>query len=234
MATPQLALDLALEPDYRPESFAVSEANAAALALVNRWPRWRMGHLVLTGPAGAGKTHLAHMWRQRTGASWVDRQDISAALKSIQRGASVVIEDGDQGVDELGLFHLLNRAAGDSGISVLLTGRLPARSWPIALPDLASRLSAAEAAVLQEPDDALLRQVLEKLFRDRRTPLSPGVLDYLLTRMERSVDFARLLVARLDNAALAGKSSVTRVLARDVLAGLSADSNPDQESGARS
>lgn len=233
MATPQLALDLALEPDYRPESFAVSEANASALALVNRWPRWRMGHLALTGPAGSGKTHLAHMWQLRTGARRIDRKDVSGALKSIQRGASVIIEDADRGVDELGLFHLLNRAAGDSGISVLMTGRLPPRSWPVALPDLASRLSAAEAAVLQEPDDALLRQVLEKLFRDRRTPLSPGILDYLLARMERSVDFARLLVARLDNAALASKSAVTRPLARDVLAGLSAATNPDEEPGAR-
>ena len=232
--TPQLALDLALEPDYRPESFAVSDANASALALVNLWPRWRLGHLVLTGPAGSGKTHLAHMWRQRTGARPVDRLAISGALKSIQRGASVVIEDCDRGLDEVGLFHLLNRAAGDSGISVLMTGRLPARSWPMGLPDLASRLSAAEAAFLDEPDDALLRQVLEKLFRDRRTPLSPGILDYLLTRMERSVDFARLLVARLDNAALAAKGAVTRPLARDVLAGLSADITPDQEPDVRS
>ena len=53
----QLALDLALEPDYRAASFAVSEANAAALALVNRWPRWRQGHLLLVGPAASGKTH---------------------------------------------------------------------------------------------------------------------------------------------------------------------------------
>lgn len=233
MATAQLALDLTLEPDYRPESFAVSEANAPALALVNRWPRWRLGHLVLSGPAGSGKTHITHMWRLRTGASVVDRLNISRALGSLQRGASVVIEDCDRGVDEMGLFHLLNRAAGDAGVSVLMTARTPARSWQIALPDLASRLNAAEAAVLDEPDDALLRQVLEKLFRDRRTPLSPGILDYLLTRMERSVDFARLLVARLDNAALAGKSAVTRPLARDVLAGLSADLNPEQEPDAR-
>lgn len=229
MPTPQLALDLALEPDYRPESFAVSDANAAALAMVNRWPRWRMGHLVLTGPAGAGKTHLAHMWRLRTGAQSLDRQSISPALKTIQRGASVVIEDCDQGMDETGLFHLLNRAAGDSGISVLLTGRLPARSWSVALPDLASRLSAAETAVLGEPDDALLRQVMEKQFRDRHTPLGAGTLDYLLTHMERSVDFARLLVARLDNAALASKTAVTRPLAREVLASLSADTLPDEE-----
>ncbi|MFN3835247.1 MAG: hypothetical protein ACK4NO_05035 [Glycocaulis sp.] len=221
MATPQLALDLLLKPDYRAESFAVSEANASALALVNRWPRWRHGHLLLIGPAGAGKTHLAHMWRVRTGARFLDAATLSKALPGVQRGACVVVEDCDAGVDETGLFHLLNRAAGDSGISVLMTARRPVGDWPVRLPDLASRLIAAETAVLSEPDDALLRQVLEKLFRDRRTPLGPGIIDYILMRMERSVDFARALVARLDNAALAAKGPVTRTLAREMLAGLS-------------
>ncbi len=221
MATSQLALDLSLKPDYRAESFAVSEANASALALVNRWPRWRHGHLLLIGPAGSGKTHLAHMWRVRTGARFLEAESLSKALPGVQRGASVVVEDGDRGVDEMGLFHLLNRAAGDSGISVLLTSRQPAGDWPVSVPDLTSRLVAAETAVLTEPDDALLRQVLEKLFRDRRTPLSPGVIDFILLRMERSVDFARALVAGLDNAALAAKGPVTRTLAREMLAGLS-------------
>lgn len=221
MATPQLALDLSLNPDYRPESFAVSEANAPALALVNRWPRWRQGHLLLLGPAGSGKTHLAHMWRVRTGARFLDAKALSKALPGVQRGASVIVEDADAGLDETGLFHLLNRAAGDSGISVLMTARAPVGDWPVRLPDLVSRLVAAETAVLNEPDDALLRQVLEKLFRDRRTPLGPGIIDYIILRMERSVDFARALVARLDNAALAAKGPVTRTLVRDVLAGLS-------------
>ncbi|MGY6531996.1 hypothetical protein [Glycocaulis sp.] len=221
MATSQLALDLSLEPDYRAESFAVSEANASALALVNRWPRWRHGHLLLTGPAGSGKTHLAHMWRVRTGARFLDAGTLSKALPGVQRGASVIVEDCYAGLDEMGLFHLLNRAAGDSGISVLMTARQPGGGWHVGVPDLASRLAAAETAVLNEPDDALLRQVLEKLFRDRRTPLSPGVIDYILVRMERSVDFARALVARLDNAALAAKGPVTRTLAREMLAGLS-------------
>jgi len=217
----QLALDLVLEPDYRAEAFAVSEANAAALALVNRWPRWRQGHLLLVGPAGSGKTHLSHMWSARTQAMSLDAAGLSESLTTVGRGVAVLVEDCDRGVDEDALFHLLNRAAGDAGVTVLMTASCAPDVWPVALPDLASRLRASETAVLHEPDDALLRQVMEKLFRDRRTPLSPGVLEYLLDRMERSVDFARNLVAWLDREALARKGPVTRTLAREGLTVLS-------------
>ena len=216
----QLALDLSGAPDYRAEAFAVSEANAAALAIVNRWPNWRQGHLLLIGPPASGKTHLAEMWRTRANARRLDPQDISGALSGLEPDAAVLVEDCDRGVDEDGLFHLLNRAAGEAGATALLTARRAPSAWPAALPDLASRLAAAETAVLHEPDDALLRQVMEKLFRDRRTPLSPGVIEYLLARMERSVAFARLLVETLDRGALARKKPVTRSLARDALSAL--------------
>ena len=217
----QLALDLRLEPDYRPQSYCVSEANASALALVNRWPRWRQGHLVLVGPPGSGKTHLTRVWADRTDVQSVDPAKLGKALGAIGRGASVLVEDVHAGVDQDALFHLLNRAAGDAGVTVLLTGVSGPESWPVTLPDLVSRLKAAETAVLQEPDDALLRQVMEKLFREKRTPLAPGVLDYLLVRMERSIDYARALTAWLDTAALARKKPVTRTLAREGLAALS-------------
>ena len=217
----QLALDLQLEPDYRPESYCVSEANAGALALVNRWPTWRQGHMLLVGPPGAGKTHLARIWADRAGALAIAPQRLEGALPRIGRGAAVLLEDVHDGVDEDALFHLLNRAAGDAGVTALITGVGGPESWPITLADLRSRLGAAEAAVLHEPDDALLRQVMEKLFRERRTPLGPGVIDYLLVRMERSIDHARALTAWLDRAALARKKPVTRTLAREGLAALS-------------
>lgn len=217
----QLALDLSLEPDYRASSYCVSEANASALALVNRWPRWRQGHLLLIGPKGSGKTHLSHVWLDRTQALVIDACDLTERLGAVGRGACVLLEDVDRGVDEDALFHLLNRAAGDAGVTVLMTASKGSKDWPVILPDLASRLNATETAVLYEPDDALLRQVMEKLFRERRTPLGPGVLDYLLVRMERSIDYARMLTAWLDRAALAQKKPVTRTLAREGLTALS-------------
>lgn len=217
----QLALDLSLEPDYRATSYCVSEANASALALVNRWPRWRQGHLLLIGPKGSGKTHLSQVWLDRTQALVVEARTLAENLNDVGRGTSVLLEDVDRGVDEDALFHLLNRAAGDAGVTVLMTASKGPADWPVSLPDLASRLNATETAVLHEPDDALLRQVMEKLFRERRTPLAAGVLDYLLVRMERSIDYARILTAWLDRAALAQKKPVTRTLAREGLAALS-------------
>ncbi|MCC5996114.1 MAG: hypothetical protein JJU18_07075 [Oceanicaulis sp.] len=220
MTRTQLALDLTLAPDYRAESYAVSEANASALALVNRWPRWRDGHLLLLGPAGSGKTHLSTIWAARADALRLDPAMLASGLGQVGRGSAVLVEDCHLGADEAALFHLINRAAGDAGVSLLMTAARAPEGWPVQLADLASRLKAAETAVLHEPDDALLRQVMEKLFRDRRTPMSPGVLDYLLTRMERSVDFARGLVAWLDREALARKGPVTRALAREGLEAL--------------
>ena len=223
MKAAQLALDLALEPDYSEDAFCVTAANAPAHRMVMRWPRWRYGHLMLIGPAGSGKTHLSGIWAVRTKARSLDPSKLTASLSDVQRGAAVLLEDLHKGVDEDGLFHLLNRAAGDAGVTVLMTASTPPVDWPVALPDLASRLGAAESAVLQEPDDDLLRQVMEKLLRDRRTPMSAGVLEYLLTRMERSVDYARTLVAWLDREALGRKGPVTRTLAREGLAALSSE-----------
>jgi len=219
----QLAFDLAGPPDYRAEAYAVSEANRAAHAIVARWPRWRQGHLLLVGPEGSGKTHLSEIWAELAAPVRLPAADLAAGLPGIGRGAAVLVEDVDRGLDEDGLFHLLNRAAGDAGVTVLITGRGHPADWPVALPDLASRFAAAETAVLNPPDDALLRQVIEKLFRDRRTPLSKGVIEYLLVRMERSVDAARRLVAALDQAALARQGPVTRALARETLAALSGE-----------
>lgn len=213
----QLALDLTTEPDYRSESFAVSESNASALAIVNRWPDWRQHHLLLIGPRSSGKTHLATIWQTRSAAIRLNGQTLGKDIRQLESPGSILIEDIDRSVDETGLFHLLNRAASDEGPCVLMTGTGYPEQWNITLPDLASRLKASETAILSAPDDALLRQVLEKLFRDRRTPLGHGVINYLLPRMERSVEFARRLVIALDHAALSRKSPVSRQMAGDVL-----------------
>ena len=48
------------------EDFYVSASNEAALAMIENDANWPNGQLMLTGPEGAGKTHLAHVWMATT------------------------------------------------------------------------------------------------------------------------------------------------------------------------
>ena len=91
------------------------------------------------------------------------------------------------------------------------------RDWGIGLPDLLSRLLAAPAASLAEPDDALLAAVTVKLFADRQLAVTPDLLNYILTRVDRSFAALGEAVCRLDRAALQEKRPITPRFAKRIL-----------------
>ena len=67
----QLAFDIPPLSALRRADFFASPANAEALAVIEDWPRWPNGRMLLVGPEGTGKTHLAHIWADQTGAEAV-------------------------------------------------------------------------------------------------------------------------------------------------------------------
>jgi chromosomal replication initiation ATPase DnaA len=217
-AARQLAFDLPARSLYQRDDFFTSPANASALAALEDWRRWPGGKLVLTGPEGAGKTHLAHVWAAMAGGRIIAARDLARLDLSSLAGA-VVVEDaagvaGDREA-ETALFHLHNLVT--AGGHLLLTASRPPRDWGLTLPDLASRLMAAPLAQLQAPDDALLAAVLVKLFADRQIAVNITLIRFLTARMDRSIGAARALVAALDAAALARGGKVSRALAAEVL-----------------
>lgn len=214
----QLRLDLKRERARSRARFVVSESNAEAVALLDAPERWLGGVLALVGPSGAGKTHLALDWSDREGALRVDPGDSSAAEAALAEGRPALWDDVDQAErHEETLFHLINIAA--RGSRLLLTGAMPPRTWPVALPDLRSRLKGLTVATLEAPDDAVMTGVLLNLFAERSITPTPDVLPYLLRRMPRSAPAARTLVERLD----AESRPVTRALARAVLGDVDED-----------
>lgn len=201
--------------------FFVSPANALALAALDGWQAWPGGKMLLMGPPGAGKTHLAQIWATETGAVLVPGAGLADAdLPALAAAGRVVVEDtvsvagNPQG--EAALFHLHNLLA-QTGGALLLTADTPPRDWGLALPDLLSRMQAAPVTQIEAPDDVLLSAVLVKLFADRQLAVAPNLIPYLVARMPRSVGAARELVAALDAAALAQGRPVTRSLAAGLL-----------------
>lgn len=213
----QLRLNLREPQPMRRETFVVSDCNAAAVARVDAWPRWPGGALALVGPAGSGKTHLATAWAARTAA-------VSVALdEAAPVDGALLVEDADRALADERLFHLLNRAA-VQGHSLLLTARIRPADWTVSLPDLRSRLNALPVAELGEPDDGVLRGILERIFAERLVRPAPELLAYLCARIERSAPAAEAAVERLEQAASDTGRPINRALAQTVFA---AEADPD-------
>lgn len=214
----QLVLDLPHRTALGRDDFLVTPSNAGAVAMIDRYPDWPHYGVVLVGAGGSGKSHLLEVWRQSSGARLVKASELGAEPpdRLLERGSLAIDDAPGGGLDERALFHLLNLARQTGGHVLIASASDPAQ-WPVQLPDLASRLRALAVARLDPPDDALLRGVLVKHFADRQIAVEEPVISYLMLRMPRSLDAARVVVAELDRLALAGKTAVTRGLAARVL-----------------
>jgi chromosomal replication initiation ATPase DnaA len=212
----QLALALDHTESFAREDFLSGPSNAAALALVEAWPDWPHRAVVLVGPEGSGKSHLAAIWARVAGARLIAARALEeASLPSALATGALVVEDVAAGaLDERALFHLLNLAR-EQDAFVLLTAR--AAPVTFAIRDLASRLKALPLVAMAPPDDALLRAVLVKLFTDRQLAVDEGLIGYLARRIERSFAAARAVVARLDAEAMRHKRPLTRAFAAEIL-----------------
>ncbi len=225
----QLTFDLALPPPtYARIDLVPSAGNREALAWIDRWPDWPAPALALSGPPGSGKTHLGRIWAARAGALVLDGGDLAgktvADLTALSEAHAAMLVDRAERAPERALFHLYNLVRERRG-HLLLVSELPPAHWRITLPDLASRLRAAPAVAVLPPDDDLLGSIILKQLADRQLHAGPGVVQYLVARMERSAEVARRLVAALDRRALAERREIDRRLAADVLTELAGETS---------
>jgi DnaA regulatory inactivator Hda len=219
MTTPrQIPLDLGYRPAVGRDDFFVAPGNADAVAWIDRWPQWPAHALALFGPAGCGKTHLAHVFAARASAKVMAIKDINAASLAavVDSTRAIVLEYSDTPFDELAVFHLYNALQQTNGW-LLFTGRDAPARWAVTLPDLKSRLSSLQAVRIEPPDDDTMQAVLVKLFADRQINVGPDVIAYLSRHMERTFAQARQIVELADRESLAGQRAVTIPLIKSLL-----------------
>jgi chromosomal replication initiation ATPase DnaA len=210
----QLVLDLDHSVSFAREDFLSGPSNIAALTLIERWPDWPSRMVALTGPEGSGKSHLAAIWADESGARGLSAKFLSIAdvPGTLATGALVVEDLEAEDLDEHALFHLINLAREEDAY-VLLTSRYAVASLPVTIRDLASRLRALPAVIVTPPDDVLLRSLLIKLASDRQLALDESVINFLVNRIDRSFAAARNAIQTLDDEAMRRHRPVTRALA---------------------
>jgi chromosomal replication initiation ATPase DnaA len=214
----QLAFALPHAESLTRDNFLEGPANAAGLALVDSWPDWPNRIMLLIGPEGSGKSHLAAIWAEQAGARSASAHTLTAAAVpgALATGALVLEDLRSSDFDERALFHLMNLAR-EEAASVLMTAREPPSVLQVELRDLRSRLRAVPVVSLLPPDDALFRALIVKFCADRQLAVDESVVGYLSTRIERSFAAARQAVELLDTEALRLGRPVTRALAAELL-----------------
>ncbi|KJV10289.1 hypothetical protein VZ95_05950 [Elstera litoralis] len=216
----QLPLALGFQPALAAEDFLVTPCNELAVAWLNRWPDWPAPALVLTGPAGAGKSHLAAIWAGRSGAKPLMPGAKLDLDRAVPPGARLLIDLQAQPHPpteaEAPWFHLLNLLK-ERQAQALIVAREPAARWPVGLPDLASRLAALPHVEISEPDETLLAALLVKHLADLGARVDPPVIRYLVPRVGRSFAAISDLAKALNRAALAVQKPITIALARTIV-----------------
>lgn len=218
----QIPFDLGHRTAMGRDDFLIAPNNQDAVAWIDLWPEWPAPVLILYGPIASGKSHLAAVWGEKANAACVRPSSLNdASIREIASAAKhIILEDADNLIGnvegEKGLFHLYNLFK-EERRSVLLTMQEPPVRRTFAIPDLASRLRAAPAVAIREPDDVLLGAVLVKLFNDRQLRVSTDVVSYILSHMERSFEEARRVVADADLRAITEKRAVSVPLVREIL-----------------
>ena len=219
----QLPLPLPHEPSFARDDFLSFPSNGAALALIDAWPRWPAPLMLLSGPEGSGKSHLAAIFARAAGAAQLNGRDLAAAdSDAATSGPALALDDADAVRDEAAFFHLLNFAR-SRGATVLMTARAPPDLWGVATPDLLSRLRLAPIVEIAPPEPELIEAALAKLFADRQLGVEPSLVAYIARRLERSLGAARALVEALDAEAMAQGRKVTRAMAAALITGAAED-----------
>ena len=214
----QLTLDWPHQPSFAREDFLTASSNREALRAIERWPNWAGRMLLLVGPEGAGKSHLASVWAKTAGAVVVRGEALEGTgVEIAAQSSALLIEDADRvGPAEDLLFHIVN-ATLQHRAWLLLTARTAPEGWMLKIPDLLSRLRLAPVVRLEAPDSELTEAVLFKLFSDRQLQVDPHVIAYIALRIERSLGAARSVVNALDREALARGKRVTRAMAGEIM-----------------
>jgi len=214
----QLAFALPHAESLTRDNFLEGPANEAGLTLVESWPDWPNRIMLLVGPEGSGKSHLAAIWAEQAGARSISAHALTpvAVPGALATGALVVEDLKPADFDERAMFHLMNLAREDEA-SILMTARIAPSAFEVELRDLRSRLRAVPTVELLPPDDLLFRGLIVKFCADRQMSIDESVVSYLASRIERSYAAARQAVDLLDSEALRLGRPVTRALAAELL-----------------
>lgn len=197
--------------DYDAKDFIVSSCNLEAYKAVTGSITWPYNHLLIIGEEGSGKTHLTNIWHDKTDAKILKEGD--DFQKHQNNYSHFIFEDIESLGNEEYLFHLMNFCRNNSFQLLLTSCTIP----EFILNDLRSRVNSIHKVIIKNPDDEMVKILLLKHFTDKQLKVSAEVIDFMITRIERSFKSVKQLVSAVDQLSLIEKRNITIPMVKQVI-----------------
>ncbi len=213
----QLILKFPTQQAYKKEDFYISPSNQEAYDFINNWPHWIKKIVNIYGPSGSGKSHLAHILKNKTLCLKIEsknlKDDIFFKFKTKE---TLILENLEESISEKLLFTLWNTVLQDNKY-LLITSKKPISSYKFKLKDLTSRVNSSLIFGIKLPSDDLISVILAKNFSDKQIKVEKKHIDYILKRIDRSYEKISQFILTLDKYSLKKGSPFGLKLIKEVL-----------------
>ena len=216
----QILFSFGNKNSYEIDDFFISQANEMAYNQIALYPNWGEERLskvcLIIGPYFSGKTHLANIFAAKSGAKFIELKDLQQPY-SIERYAAYIIDDFEQKLQyEERIFHIFNDCLDQKKFLLILSSQAKSE-LAFTTKDLASRIQATNSIEISDPSIELIEAMIYKNFADRQVTISPEVVKFIITRLERTYRAVEQLIERINQKSLIKRSKINLNLAKEVL-----------------
>ena len=203
------------------EDYIITDSNNFAFDLIIKMVKGEINFGLISGPPYSGKTHLSKILIKNARnykILYFDR-DYQNMLNRFEDSDFIILENINNVKHdkfEQKLFHIINLAK-ENNKKLLMTSRKPISEIDLNLEDLKSRLNSILEAKIKEPDDQLMELLLIKIFNDKQLKINPNIIDFLVSRLERSYESINLFIEKIDKFSLEKGKKITIPLINDLL-----------------
>ena len=198
------------------ENYIVGDSNINAIKWIDKYPHWKSSGLIIEGPKSSGKSHLVKVWQIKSNCNIFESEKVNNEEINANDNKNLAIENLENIKNYEFFLHLINFKK-EKKLKYLLTTSQSIASLNISLSDINSRLLELPKVKITLPSDDLLKGLIIKLLKDKGIIITTKLLDYVITRIERSYEAVNLFIEDLNKISLEKKKNISISLIKEVI-----------------
>ena len=213
---------------FKNNDFYVSNKNELAYKMIKKWPEWPTQVVYIYGSEKCGKSLVCKLWKDISRGIYINKNNFLEKL--IAQNDLIYIQNHNWIIDDVDyiisfednkyeekILNLINIIKTSGKNNILMTSRKMPRFLDSRLKDLISRISSATVIEMRDPDEILLKKIIEKYLNERNIQINNESLDYLINRIERSYKGALKVAKEIDIMSLEKKTKINKSFLKSIL-----------------